>query len=180
MGLSLADLTDGTRRYMVEEVDADIQEGTLYLSPRLTSDGLRQYPELLRDACARHDDDWLAGELQARGLMRLTEERRMKSGTTMVKVPVTAPTTLAEGEFNRYYLRGLARLAIENGVPGVEVYRAKPVERPRAESEVLIGRIFDARKLLVDIRSSGGFDTLLGLPPGPNSGLSARLPRSGR
>src|SRR6266851_5569734 len=34
----------------------------------------------------------------------------------------------------------------------------------------------DPKALLTDLRSNPGVDTALGLPPGPNSGLSARLP----
>lgn len=43
----------------------------------------------------------------------------------MVKVPVTAPETLSEGEFNRFYARGLCRVAISLGIAAVQVYRAK-------------------------------------------------------
>ena len=39
--------------------------------------------------------------------MKSHEYMRSRSGKIKVaKVPVTAPETLAEGEFNRYYVRG--------------------------------------------------------------------------
>ena len=56
------------------------------------------------------------------------------------------------------------------------VYRAKEVVNPRAESVALIGKSLLAKQLLDDLRSNIGTDAALGLPPGPNSGLSVKLP----
>ena len=92
------------------------------------------------------------------------------------KVPVNAADTLAEGEFNRFYLRGLCRRALENGEKELVIYRAKPVSQPRRESERKLGTTVDAEALLRDLREHLGVDSALGLPPGPNSGLSAKLP----
>jgi hypothetical protein len=39
----------------------------------------------------------------------------------------------------------------------------------------LIGKIIECDKLLNDLRENIGMDTILGLPPGPNSGLSVEL-----
>lgn len=55
------------------------------------------------------------------------------------------------------------------------VYRAKEVANPRAESMALIGRSLPVTQLLDDLRVNIGTDTALGLPPGPNSGLSVTL-----
>ena len=105
------------------------------------------------------------------------ETRRTPSGgTTNAKVPVTAPDTLAEGEFNRFYCRGVCARAIEEGKPSVHVYRAKQVENPRAESQEKVGAMIDANQLLNDLRTSQGVEPALGIPPGPNSGLSVQLP----
>jgi len=82
---------------------------------------------------------------------------------------------LTEGEFNRYYMRGLCKYAIDNNIGKLEVYRAKHVDNPRAESEMKIGERICANQLLNDLRVNKT-GTELGLPPGPNSGLSIRLP----
>ena len=83
---------------------------------------------------------------------------------------------LSEGEFNRFYMRGLCERAKEEGHTHVLLYRAKFAEHPRAESEVLIGSEIEVDQLLADLRKHIRIDTALGLPPGPNSGLSIRLP----
>lgn len=160
---------------MLEELDRDIAGGRLYISPRLNQRGRMEYERLLREALAEHDDNWLAGQLTA-GLLNDTEERRTKSGYTTARVPVTAPYTLAEGEFNRFYARGLCRRAIDEGIASVVVYRAKQVENPRSQSEAKIGTSMNPEALLEDLRTHQGMDTALRLPPGPNSGLSIRLP----
>jgi hypothetical protein len=89
---------------------------------------------------------------------------------------VNAHEMLAEGEFNRFYIRAVCLRAIKEGTSEVIVYRAKIVEHARAESEQKIGQRIAAETLLRDLRAHPGIDTALGLPPGPNSGLSAQLP----
>lgn len=83
---------------------------------------------------------------------------------------------LAEGEFNRFYIRAICVRAMESGVREVTVYRAKEVLDARTESTRKIGQSVSAEELLRDLRTSQGIDTALGLPPGPNSGLSVYLP----
>jgi hypothetical protein len=92
-------------------------------------------------------------------------------------VPVTATETLAEGEFNRFYCRGLCARAIAEQTKEVEVYRGKYVQEPRAVSEAKMGMRCNPLTLLNDLRTSQGIEPTLGIPPGPNSGLTIRLPK---
>ena len=176
MSLSLKNLDEQTRNLMLEEIDLDISQNKLYESPRLSNTGRNDYVALLKEAVSQNDDRWLAGQLRSGGRLNQTETRRTpKGGTTTAQVPVTAADTLAEGEFNRFYIRALCRRAIDSGSGSVTVYRAKQVERARSESERKIGMQVDAQQLLNDLRTHPGVDTALGLPPGPNSGLSVYL-----
>jgi hypothetical protein len=177
MALSLVNLDDKTRRFMLEEVEHDIASDQLYISPRLNPQGRAAYPNLLKEAIESQDDSWLAQQLRFGGMMNPMEQRRKpKGGYTMVRVPVTAPDTLAEGEFNRFYIRALCRRAAEEGKSELEIYRAKAVMQPRSDSQAKLGTKINATALLNDLRISIGVDTALGLPPGPNSGLSVKLP----
>jgi hypothetical protein len=177
MAFNFKDLDQQTRHFMVEEVDHDIAGNRLYRSNRLTEEGWRAWPELLKEAVRGHDEVWLAQVLAEKRVLKAEEQRVVKGKTITAKVPVTAPSTLAEGEFNRLYVRGLCRRAMEERIPEVFAYRARASGQPREDSERLIGRAFDPTKLLEDLRNSQGVDTALGLPPGPNSGLSASLRR---
>ena len=177
MSLNLLNLDERTRSFMLSEIESDITGGTLYISPRLSAHGRQEYVGLLKQAVAGYDDTWLANSLRAGGSINLEEQRRKpKGGFTVARVPATAPDTLAEGEFNRFYVRGLCLRALEDGVSDLIVYRAKEVMSPRRESELMIDTSIDARALLQDVRTHTGVDTALQLPPGPNSGLSVRLP----
>jgi hypothetical protein len=92
----------------------------------------------------------------------------------MVKVPITAHLTLVEGEFNRFYMRGLCLRAVEEGKTTVTAYRAKHAQNPRSESLAIEVRSFNAEAALSDLRANVGSATAAGFP-GPNSGLSVRL-----
>ena len=176
MALHLPHLDEATRKHILAEIESDIENGSLYISPRLTEECSVLYAGILKDAAMSGNEETLAAELSKTGRLKTHEPRKTKNGTTMVKVPVTAHQTLGEGEFNRFYMRGLCARAKKEGHSHVLVYRAKHVENPRAESEVLIGTTLEVDALLSDLRTHIGTDTALGLPPGPNSGLCIRLP----
>ncbi len=179
MGIFYKNLDEQTREFMLKEREIDIEKGSLYISSRLNSAGKSKWAELLKEAIMSHNDDWLANQLKAGGYMKSHEDRRSQSEgirVTRVRVPVTAPETLAEGEFNRYYARGLCARAIAEGISEVVVCRGKQVKQPRRESQVMIGKRINAKALLEDLRKSQGVDPALGIPPGPNSGLTIYLP----
>lgn len=177
MALSLSNLDDRTRKFMVAEFDSDVSNNQLYLSNRLTAGGQQQYPGLLKQAIQAGDDNSLAQNIRNAGIIKAQEERKSQTkGVIYAKVPANAPEMLAEGEFNRFYCRGVCARAIEEGIADVVAYRAKHTEHPRAESEAKIGQVFIAKELLEDLRTNQGRNTLFGLPGGPNSGLSVKLP----
>jgi len=178
--LSHPDLDKRVRQLMLDELEWDIRHGTLHVSSRLSNTGQQNYPVLLSEALRHHDDAWLTEQLGQFGRLRPAEMRRKTDGGYMAaRVPAGAASTIAEAEFNRYYARGLCRLAEELGIAELEVYRAKEVAHPRPTSQRLLGTSVDARQLLQDLRSHPGVETALGVPGGYNSGLSVRLPGCG-
>ena len=175
VGLNYLHIDERTRRFMLLELEDDIASGKLYISPRLSSGAIAQYPDLLRKAFATHTDDWLAAQLDQPGIFVSHETRTRNGNTFQARVPVNAGETLAEGEFNRFYMRGLCQVSREDGNHIVVVYRAKDVATPRPKSVALIGQEFHVETLLLDLQTSQYCDAALGLPPGPNSGLSVRF-----
>jgi hypothetical protein len=167
-------LDEKTRNYMLEELKLDIENHTLFISPRLNPHGVERYPQILSDEIKDGNGGRLAIKLNE-GCLNETEQRRNpKGGFTTAKVPSNAHEMIAEGEFNRFYVRALCRRAIDENLRLV-VYRAKSVSNPRTESEMKIGQTVDPYKLLQDLRENPGVDTALGVPNGPNSGLSVRI-----
>ncbi len=174
---NLVNLDQGTRRFMLMEFDDDLRGARLYFSPRLTPKGVADWPTLLRDEIEHGSDATLAAQLHTAVRLRRTEMKRTPKGrVTTAEVPVNAAQTLAEGEFNRFYIRGLCRRAIDEGIGQLVIFRARNVAARRPESEARIGKMVDPRKLLEDLRANIGIDPALGVPAGPNSGPSVRLP----
>ena len=150
-------LDDVTRGYMLDEIQAARRANNLYYSRRFNDDGMARWPELLLAAARSHDDHWLAYQLEAEGLMKCLEGARTPSGGYTVKhVPHTAAATLAEGQFNRYYILGVCRRALAESKRSVTVYRAKqratPPSAPSAEPDALIGSSLDAQVLHAALR----------------------------
>jgi len=173
MPFSFRNLDPTTRALMIEDIEAAAAEGNLYFSKRFTDAGHAAWPELWKQAARDHDEHWLAYQIEAGGLMKGLEGSRTPSGGYTIKhVPHTAAETMAEGQFNRYYILGVCRRALE--LDGrVTVYRAKDVLNPRPESQALVGAVRNAAELIEQIRpvdSSLGHELLK-----PNSGLSVHL-----
>jgi hypothetical protein len=170
-------LDDRTRKLMLAEIEQDIASKKLYLSDNLSPQGRIEYAGLLKGATVNGNDETLAQELSTR-LNSHEKPRQLKSGE-LSKPPimrVNAHEMLAEGEFNRFYMRAICARVIEDGIKSVVVYRAKEVANARSASEEMLGKHMPPEALLQDLRTNPGVDTALGLPPGPNSGLCIRLP----
>lgn len=174
MALNLTNLDEKTRKHMLKEFEQDVAQGKLYLSHRFNAIGRVNYEKRMREAILNGDDMSLSDSL--RGFFNEFEQKsKPNGGYTNAKVPINAGETFAEGEFNRFYCRGICCRAIEDGISEVQVYRAKEVANPRPQSQMLLGKRFQAVLLLDDLRNNIGVDTALGIPAGPNSGLSIFL-----
>jgi len=162
---------------MLEEMEYDIEHNQLHISPFLTGQGQRDYVNLLREAIQTGDDEMLAKKLREhRRITRTLPRRKPEGGYMIAAAPANAARILAEGEFNRFYIRALARRAIEDDIKELVIYRARPSSNPRPESEALVETTLSPEDLLMDLRSHPDQPPTLGVPSGPNSGLSVRLP----
>ncbi len=175
MGISYLNLRPEIRRLMVDEIRA----GNHYVSPRLSVEGRLKWPTLLEEAAANLDDDWLAEQLLGLNFVQPQESYVRKETQRIRKVnQPQAAEQLAEGEFNRYYLRALCLHAATLGIGHLIVYRGKAVHSPRPESEAKIGTAVDVGTLLKELRRNDFvmIGEVLGVPGGPNSGITCKLP----
>jgi hypothetical protein len=179
MTLYFENLDDRTRQLMLDEMEYDIEHNQLHISPFLSGQGQRDYPNLLREAMQGGNDETLAESLREhRRILKTLPRRQPKAGGySIAATPENAAQVLAESEFNRYYIRALARRAIEDGISELVIYRAKPARNPRPESQARVETTLSPQELLEDLRAHPGDEPpTLGVPSGPNSGLSVRLP----
>lgn len=165
------DIESATRKYMLAELDRDEENSGPYLSVRLSPEGVRVYAQLLRDALSNGSDETLEAALSRPRIFNPTEAYGPGKTKTR-KMNTKAPQILAEGEFNRFYIRGLCAQICAEGGGEVEVYRARESSWARPESEALIGTCIDATRLLEDLREHTGEPP--DLLPEVNSGLSVR------
>ena len=174
MEFSFENLNQQTRSAMIVEVKTDIDRKAIYYSKRFTKYGRIKYLALLLDAVKSGNEHTLAKSIKFSYCFVETEKREGKKGVIQANIPKNANQVFAESEFNRFYIRALAKIAISTN-QSLTIYRAKQSKTPRPESEKLIGKSVDPVNLLYDLRNSVGVDTAFGLPAGPNSGLSVRL-----
>src|SRR3954466_2816363 len=174
MPLQYENLDPITRRHAVAELDHDLESGTFHVSERLRPEAVSSYERMLHEAPRYYDDRWL--EEHASDFLIEFEDRTTRSGAqTKARVPDMAARMLAEGDFNRYYMRGVALRAIEELRQMVEVYRARLSMEPRPESAELEGRRIPAAELLDHLRGPLSADPSVAPLGRTNSGLSVRL-----
>jgi hypothetical protein len=174
MPLQYESLDPTTRRFAIAELDSDMSTGAYHTSERIRPTAITEYHRYLHEALRYYDDRWL--EEHASDLMVELETRRTPGGgMTAVKLPQMAARMLAEGDFNRYYMRGVALRASEEGKQVVEVYRARLSLEPRRESADLEGRRLPAEEVLKYLRGEQTDDPGVTALGRPNSGLSVRL-----
>ena len=160
-----------TRVLMCEEIATAEQSNNIYESTRFNETGRKIWVELIQKAAQEHDEHWLAYQLELVGAMKdLETKAKPKGGYTIAHVPDIATETLADGQFNRFYMAAICRRALEDGKSNVSIYRAKQRIDPRPESRILEGKFREAKALLQELRIkelSLRCDLLK-----PNSGLS--------
>ena len=169
------DLDPATRLAMTAAIKEAQSTGNIYDSARFNQAGRDQWLPLLLEAAESHDEHWLAFQLEARAMMKDFEGANTPSGGYTIKhVPHTASETMAEGQFNRFYILGLCRKARAAGNTQLVVYRAKAVPDPRPESQALVGTTMSIDEIEAQLK-----DTKLSFKSPlvkPNSGLSVKLP----
>lgn len=171
MGLAYENLDDETRRLMIQEIDRDVGDDTIYISKHLQDDAKDTWIELMKEAAGQNNDDWLTGKIELSGMLKThTVRKSAKSDLIQVKVPHTAAMTNGEGQFNQFYIRALCLRADADGFD-LEVYRAKDVANPRDDAYPIGSRV-NPSEILEELRATKGVESTFAQP---NSGRSVRL-----
>lgn len=176
MSLDLPHLDDRTRHFMLAELDADVEDESLYLSPQLSEIGLRHYRRLLHISIRHGTEDSFAEALAALGAVRPPSRWQHPKAVGPAEALADATYRLAEREFHRFYIRGLCCRAMAQGIDLLVIYRARPADLGRAPTDSMIGLRIDARSLLEDLRGASRSLPPHGLPQCRDPGLSVRFP----
>ena len=101
------------RQSIAAEITSAHQSNNFYMSTRFNQSGINLAVGLLIQTAQRHDEHWLAYQIEAQALMKEYEVRsRPLGGYTTAHVPSTAAETYSEGQFNRFYMIGVCLEAI--------------------------------------------------------------------
>lgn len=168
-------LDNDVRQAMLAAIAEAERTGNIYYSARFNDAGRREWLSLFKEAASTYNEHWLAYQLEAKKLMKDFEMAQTPSGGYTTKhVPHTAAETMAEGQFNRFYILGLCLYARAKGIQTLTIYRGKTVANSRGESENLIGTSLPISELENQLKeTSNSFKSALCKP---NSGLSVKLP----
>lgn len=175
------DLETPRVRLTEEEMeDATLQRSTLDEEFSPQRGDLTVCVDDLREAAAHHNDDWLAQRLieEAVALDRKRQQRGDGLYWQYVNIAYAAQQT-AENEFNKLYIRGVCRFALESGIKQIEVYRAKTLSAAPSDPNGLLGNTADPESLLSVLRG----DKTVEDPPlkeayFTDTGLSVCLPEN--
>jgi hypothetical protein len=149
VNLYYEDLGQRTRQLMLDDLALGIADNRLVISPCLSGQGVRDYPNLQRQVIESGDDASLATALtEQRRLLRSHTRRKRGGGYGIVLTPPKVAGIIAESEFNHYYIRALARRAIGDCLVELVVVRAWSVTQPRPQSEALVETSLDPRAIL--------------------------------
>ncbi len=177
---NFVNLDQTTRKYMLDAIEDADRIGNIYYSTRFNDAGRREWLWLLKQAAREHDEQWLADQVESNHLMRELEGGRTPKGSYSVKhIPQEAAAdTLAEGQFNRFYMLGLAERAEQEGIKDLEVYRARETSSPRPESEAMIDERIPVDEVISQLRDTKASlkSPLLQL----RSGISLKLPNGSK
>ena len=170
----LENLDDATRFSMLEAIEEAQNTGNIYYSTRFNQSGKNEWLPLLKQAAQEFNEHWLAYQLESKKLMKDFEGARTSSDVYTIKhVPHTAAQTIAEGQFNRFYMLGICKRARVEGITHLEIYRAKERSEPRPESQSLIGNQLSIDEIEIQLKEvKASFNSPL---IKPNSGLCVRL-----
>ncbi len=178
MALFFENLDDRTRQLMLDEMEYDIANNQLHISPFLSGQGERDYANLLREALQSGTDETLAQSLREhRRILRTLPRRNLPEAIRLPRPPRTP---------RKYWPRANSIVTIFAGWLGVRSRmafrswlcigqsRSATPDRNQRPAWKLPSLRRNCSRICDPIPATNG--PTLGVPSGPNSGLSVRLP----
>jgi hypothetical protein len=171
--MNYEELDASTRQYMRSEFEAEEASGLAYRSKALSPAGLAAFPDMLRATITRGEDISLEIALRDPALWEPTEEHTREGITRPRRRNIDqAARRLALTEFSTWYVRGLARRLIDEGVLQCEVYRGEHPKWEPGECASHEGAIVNVRKIYDGHRRrywpEPGDPTAFSIPFGPS------------
>jgi hypothetical protein len=162
----------------IDELERRLPRAKWPFGSDLNASGWERFLVSMPTALAERDMTWLADQMNDPKLWHSTRLQISKKGrpyAVRLNIPTLA-AVLAHGEFNIAYTRAVAELALDEGVPICEVYRAGHAVVPRWSCTCIEGPGVSCAAVLEGQRAyfSGRFAEVT-IPAGPNCHHSIRI-----
>jgi hypothetical protein len=172
MSMNYEELDGRTRDCMLFEFEEEIAGGNPYQSKALSQAGLGAFPDLMREAIRLGNEMSLGAALDRADFFD-PEEEYTRDGITRTRrrnVPQSA-TRLALSEFSTWYVRGLAKRLLDEGVERCQVYRGEQPKWEPGECAEHEGRVVAVQEIYANHRArywpTPGSDAAFSIPIGP-------------
>ena len=181
MAMNFEELDGTTRRYMLQELEAELASGNPYFGKNLSVAGRAAFPELMMAAINRGNEETLGDTLNRPSLWKEKETYMLKGVSRQRRINVRQHSErLALTEFNTWYVRGLARRLMDEGEEHCQrnlptTLRHFPIQFSEPSFPPLAGSapsaaVTGSARL---IQTSTGSSAALGGPPTKRSGRAA-------
>ena len=172
MSMNYAELDEKTRAIMLSEFDAEQAGGNPYRSKALSAKGQELFPQLIRDAIKGGTEVSLAAAFSDASLWDPIE-KFMRDGVARERnrdIPKSAER-IALTEFSTWYVRGLARRLMDEGVEKCQVCRGAQPKWEPGDCAKHEGLILDVKSVYDNHRArywpEPGNKTALSIPLAP-------------
>ncbi|MCK4418998.1 hypothetical protein KAV79_04255 [Candidatus Aerophobetes bacterium] len=146
MKANFEELDEKTREFMLEEFEAEQNSGNPFTSQLLSDIGGKVFPGLMKKAIVSEDEEFLSISLSKQEYWKEKQEYTRDGITREKRVNINqAAERLGFSEFNTWYVRGLAKKLIAEGVERCQVYRAKEAKWEPGECSKHEGQVMDVR-----------------------------------
>ena len=165
--MNFEELNEVTRRFMLSEFEVEQSGGNPYCGSTLSEIGLVEFPGLMRRAIASGNEQTLINSLLDSAYWKPVDRRGYRIGVT------PNAKRLGLSEFNTWYVRGLAKRLMDEGVIHCQVYRAAmPEGQESPECGIHEGQIYIVQDIYRGHRARywpvQGNRSALSIPVGPN------------
>ena len=170
--MDFKELNEITRKYMFDEFQREEQGGNPYRSESMSSDGLANVAQFVENAIKNGNEISLANNLSNSSFWKPFTIVHRGSSTHQRRInPTVAAKVFAQTEFNTWYVRGLAKKLMDEGISKCEIYRAEAAEQPRCECSRYEGQEIDVKKIYDGHRAKYHpieNNSAFSIPSGPN------------
>lgn len=148
MAMDFQELDATTRELMLREFEVEWTGQNPYVSKALSARGREVFPGLIRQAIESGNEESLAQALMSPDLWNRKESYERKGIVRERDINVRqAAERLALSEFNTWYVRGLARRLLNEGVTTCQAYRGSQPKWEPSECSAHEGQIYSVEEI---------------------------------